>query len=340
MAGLPTGSGIIAALQNVASLGSSPAALPKRSPQDFGDTDDLFAQLREWKWRDVSFPATKFRFRLRQDLVQHKYPDRDGAHIEGVGRAPYEFSCSIPFLNGVTPGKAETFGVLYPTTFRQFLVAMADRSDGTLQHPELGLITAKPESIEVDWESGRRDGVMVEASWIESTDDPLESTAFVASSSPITTATLGSQDLDAQIVQITPPPPPDPAFQPTFATAMRALQAVSDSITMTDQSIVGKIDQLTYRAQAFNASLDQARSCLNWPVRQSIQRVIAGTLAMKGNLATQNKQIAKYVVPFDGTIGLVAMSSGSTVADLLVLNPDLAFNAVVPANTVVRIYAS
>ena len=106
------------------------------------DASQLFASLLEFRWRDVSFPTTEFTTELRQDLAIHKLVDRDGAFVEGTGRAPLQITARVACLNGLDAGPNEHWQrPLYPYTWRKLFEACADKSTGTLQHPELGPIT-------------------------------------------------------------------------------------------------------------------------------------------------------------------------------------------------------
>src|SRR5574338_1378957 len=101
--------------------------------------------LLECKWKDISFPITNLHTELKKDLVEHKYPDRDGAHVESTGRSPIRTTCQALFYNNVSRGKGETwnFGTLFPTTYLEFIEVCKDRSAGVLQHPILGNMDAK-----------------------------------------------------------------------------------------------------------------------------------------------------------------------------------------------------
>ncbi len=137
------------------------------------DVNDLFAQLLEFSWKGIAFPVANVRFSLHHDIARHLYPDKDGGHMEPTGRAPLQISAQALFYNGIAPGKGETWGkagTLYPAVYRKFMTACSDRTMGVLQHPEFGAIRCALESCETTLDSGRRDGVSVNASWIESVD--------------------------------------------------------------------------------------------------------------------------------------------------------------------------
>ena len=245
---------------------------------------ELFSQLREFKWRDVSFPSSSFEVTVQQDHAQHRYPGQDGANIEATGRAPLYFTAKIPFRNGIAPGKGESWGdisteTLYPFVYRKFLLACADRSTGSLQHPELGESRCKVESVRTLWDANRRDGVDVDVSWIESTEDLLDATNIHAAS-PIATAEQAGADLDGQLASsLTVPVRPE--FKPDFGDIMRGLKGISDQLSILEQRTVGKIDQVLYRVDALSDSVAKNKSSLDWPLIQSIERIRDSLLRLK-----------------------------------------------------------
>jgi len=143
---------------------------------------NIFGDLLEFRYRGISLPTLQFSLKLRHDLVQHKLVGVDGAHVEATGLCPLEHTARIPFLNNITAAAYENWsqGLLYPNTFRRFLTAMSDRTLDTLQHPELGPITVRPESLQCSWMPDTRDGVIVEASWIQSTENQASLQAILA----------------------------------------------------------------------------------------------------------------------------------------------------------------
>src|SRR5947208_3808040 len=112
---------------------------------------------------------------LEQDHAEHRWPDRDGAHVEATGRAPLVFSAKAIFRNGISTGRAENWesGKLYPDAYRAFIDAAADRTSGPLQHPEHGTVTCKLRSARVTWDANKRDGCDVACVWVE-TSEPTD----------------------------------------------------------------------------------------------------------------------------------------------------------------------
>src|SRR5580700_9335962 len=139
------------------------------------DSNALFAALLELRWKDISFPYASLRNRLRQDLVIHKFADRDGAHVEGLGRHPFEFTARVPMLNGLDAGPNEHWQrPLYPFVRDNLLRAALDKTSGILQHPELGPITCKLETLDWELKAEVRSGVWVDVTWLETDDGGLD----------------------------------------------------------------------------------------------------------------------------------------------------------------------
>ena len=303
---------------------------------------ELFYQLLPFGWRTVSFPVSKFTTNLSQEHAVHKWPDRDGAHVEATGRLPLTFSATIPFLNGVATGPRERWGVLYPDTFRSFLIACSDRTTGELQHPELGVIQAKFVSMTADWDALRRDGVIVTATWIESTDTPGDFDQVLASSSPATEVYIEAADLDTQLSQISPPPPwaiNAMGNGQSFLQAIQQLTAVSDQVTLLSKRAGGYVDNILYQVNRLENSVVAAKNAYYWPVVNSCERLKNALYNLKQQQLVAQKDVSIWIVPKDQTLAALCGTLGASAADLIKLNPTLMNGApVIKQGTAVRYY--
>lgn len=308
-----------------------------------------FGQLNETRWRDVSFPIISTRLILRQDLVQHKFVRIDGADVESTGRAPFEITCQIPFYNHIAPGPREFWsrGTLYPKQWRRFLSAMSDGTTGVFNHPELGEINAKPEHVDTDWTFSTRGGVLVNASWIETTDDPTRLASLIAAVSPLASAIQAAADIDKNLPNITPALPTNPpTFAPTFEDSMRSLQGVFDQTTLLSRRFTGQIDNVLYRVSALENSMELAANApgaakqhvLNWPMNDAIQRMKSAANDLKTQLIQGNKKIGIYLNPGSLTMGGVSAAIPAPITDLMRLNPGLLANPIVPPNSKIRYF--
>lgn len=106
--------------------------------------NDVFSKDLGFSWRAISVPLANIRIRLRQDLAEHKFSEKDGAEMEPTGRAPIEFTARIPFLNGAIPGSNEAWdpGTLYPGVLQKFLVAMFTKTKDVLSIRSLEALLA------------------------------------------------------------------------------------------------------------------------------------------------------------------------------------------------------
>lgn len=302
---------------------------------------DVFDDLIACSWRGVTFATTGFTHELSQDLAQHKRPDRDGARIEATGRNPQMFSARCLFRYSIAPGKNESLGTPFPDQLKAFMAAMADRTTGTLTHPIYGAIQCKPMTASLKLEAGMRDGADVEAQWIEDTDSEETSDAILAGKSSVTEASLAAIMLDSQIAKYPvirdPGDPTD--IGATFSDSMRSIKGVFDRASLLTKKIGGKIDSVIYRVESVQDSINEARDPQLWPAKQACVRMKDALLVLAGQLLVGGADVRRYIVPGDMTLAGIASKIQATTSELIVLNPDLVADAVIPRGTVVRYYS-
>jgi len=308
------------------------------------DINATFGQLLPSTWRDVGFPASDFVVELRHDLARHAFVDADGANLEGMGRAPLQFSFTIPFYNGTSPAKQETWGgqPLYPNRFRQFLEACQPRTTGFLQHPELGTLQAKTESVRVQWDANRRDGVLVHAVWIETIDDPDDIDPLLGVS-PIADAVATAQNLD-QIVhsnaELAAKIPKFPQYQPSLGDLIDKVQAAADSVGNLATRAQGAVNQIEYRVDSMRDAVDRLKNAYTWPSSNAIERMAASVNDLRKQLFDSKKKIGVFVTKADSTLAGVAGSIPTDLTGVMKLNPSLLASPVVARGTSVRYYAA
>jgi hypothetical protein len=308
------------------------------------DVNALFNQLLEMSWRGLSFPITELTTDVEQDHVEHKWPDRDGAHVEATGRQPIVVTARAAFRNGIVPGKNESWQnqnqALYPQQYRQFLFMCADRTVGILTHPELGNFNAKLRRMQTHWDPNKRDGVDVDCVWVESTETQDDLTKVLATPSPASSASQTATDLDSYVPVLVPPPVAPPKYEGSFSDLMRAIQSVPDQIGLLNKRTGGAIDHFVYRVQALEDSVNANRDVTQWPVIASAERAKAAAYSLKQTLLAANKPVALYAVPAPVTLGSLAATLKQDPNDLVKLNPSIAGLAVIPGQILIRYYPS
>lgn len=300
-------------------------------------------------WRGISFPTTEFKQSLRQDHAQHKFPDRDGAHIEATGRDPIVFTAHVPFYNTIAPGKNESWDAdMYPTRWRRFLIACADRTVGILVHPELGQIKCKVETCDTRWSAGTRGGVDVDVTWIESLEYGTDINANFTNDSPTASAEIAALDLDTQVFDLTEAKSeiPTETFKTSFGESLRQIKGIADQATLFNQRVAGQVDSMAYRVEALSDAIGGAKTSVkNWPVLNSIERMKSSLVDLKKQILTTGKPVALYTVVKESTLAAianaVAVYAGRSVdvGEILILNPALAQRPTVQPGIVVRYYA-
>ncbi len=298
-----------------------------------------FEKLQPFKWRDDEYPISNIVFSLAHDLVEHKYWGVDGGRVEDTGVAPIRISVSMPLGNHIYPGVNETWkqGSLYPTALRKLFVDFALKSTGLCQHPEFGRISAKADRIECRLEAGKRGHAQVEASWIQTNDDTVNS---VPRLNPTLDLVVAAGDLDGSDADLRALAPQLPKFEESFEDFARSIQAVGDQLALLSHRDAGRIDAIVYRAQLMQQSIDRARSALTWPATQNLERIKAAANGLRQKLLEAGKGIGLYTLANDTTLaGVQAQIPKSTgMGDIMRLNPHLCVKPIVPAGTAVRYY--
>ena len=313
--------------------------------------------LTEASWKGIPFPTSQLRLSLSQDLAEFRYWQVDGARFEGTGMAPIVYNMTIPFRNNLASGRSEGWrsGQLYPDAWQRFLSACSDRRPGTLVHPAIGPVFCYLKTADTEWDPNKRDGVDVTAQWIQSIDDSVQ--PIVPAVQAQAGMTMAAIDLDNAIFALTPRPT-NPIYKPNFADTIRSILAVGDHISLARKQYAGQIDGVIYRAKAIEASIIGATAgtltaialypsapattgrALLWPIVTSCERLRSACYDQQRKLLASSRDMSAYVVPQRTTVAMLVVSigGGTTLSDLMKLNPTLAGKAIVEAKTLVHYY--
>jgi hypothetical protein len=309
--------------------------------------DLLFAALHPFSWKEVSLPYTNATAKLRQDLAPHKMTNRDGAYVEGTGRAPLEFTFRIPLLNGISPAPSEQWQKpLYPYTWRLLLNACMTGTTGTLVQPELGPITCKCQSFDTVWDGNVRSGVWCDLVLLETDESSVDALSqALETPSPAANVAAFAADLDQQVAQVSPAVSAAFAgsFQPQFsfgALAQFAL-AVTSLPTLLSAQYGGQLAAVVAQANQVSAAFNAqgSASCLNWPALESAQQLMSAAYDQQQVQQTSGKTVLFYTTPQDMTLGQVAGALGQDPTQVMLLNPGYVSSPVVPQGSQVRYYA-
>ena len=298
-----------------------------------GSVDDLFAQLKGFQWKGVDFPSAEDDLEIRQDLVIHRFADRNGAYVEGTGRHPVQITARIPFLNHIYSGQNENWpqGALYPYQWRLFLEQCLEGTSGTLVHPELGPLNCKIDVSKTTWSGKVRGGVWVQATWVESDDTQADQLGQdLSNASPIGNLTANADDLDENIATmaaaLSAQSNPLPPLEFSFDMLANAVVGVIDVPPVLAKSYAGRVDNIIYQANRVQQALAMSPVLgpLAWPIFQGAQRVKDAAYNAKAlpPLAGSAPVLTKNI-PKDSTLSQAALFVGADITDFIVLNAAL-----------------
>lgn len=300
---------------------------------------------------------------MEHDLARHEFWGVDGSQMEATGRKSLRFDVSIPFRNGIVPGPSEKWGVLYPTTYRQFIQATADRATGIFVHPEFGQFAVKTQSVTTRMTGERRDGVDVDVTWIE-TLFPEDLSAIEGNTSPVKNAELAALNLDNNLTDLSALGAQYqlPIYKPDFFDTLNSIAAVTDQISLQSQRLVGQIDRVSYRLNIISDSvtrlgtpprtsvasiinprpnaLNAAIATLSYPIRESCGIIQANLFEVKRKILENGQNIALYRVPGPCSLASLVAATGASIVDLMSLNPAAVAGPVVPAGSQIRYYVN
>lgn len=292
--------------------------------------------LREFKFRDIAFPVASFSTSLEQELVQHAYPDRDGAHVESMGQKPRIISVKAVFLNSTSKGSNESwqYGDLFPNQFNRFIRACEDSSVGTLQHPLIGDMNVKCQHASYEITGERRDGAYVDVSFIETIKN--ENIAVAAPGAR-------AQEQAKALYDNLSAPALFKVFQGTdvsptsLSDLVDSVTSAIDSVALTGSAALGKINKAIYQVNRISnsvARLNDVKATANFSSKaealadslNSLKSNISGA-AVPLPLTQSNAQLvpnATYVVPSTMTLSDVSIILNVQIQTLLKLNRSLA----------------
>jgi hypothetical protein len=320
--------------------GVLPAGVP---PGVATDTNELYASLLPMEWEGVGIPYTRMRLTLRQDLVIHKFADRDGAYVENTGRHPLQFEATIPFINTLGKGPAETWKQpLYPTQWRAFFQACAEGEIGILNHPELGPLTCKVETVVTDWEAKSRGGPMVQVTWIESDESGTQLGTALGQPSPISALAAATSNLDTYLSGgfASADIPTLPTFTQSFSQLFAQLASLSTQTTLLENNIGGQTLGIIYQAQVVIDDTTAANNALAWPILQAANQAQDAAYSLQGNLLTTGSNVSTFVTSTDSTLPAIATKLNTDLELLISLNVSLLGSSIVPSGSTVRYYAA
>ncbi len=268
------------------------------------------------------------------NVAQHKRMDRNGSFCENTGRNSYVFHLKAPLFNSIAKSRNEswTAGKLFPDVYQRLIAALEDRSTGDFVHPIYGTRTCKVGPFDDTLNPGTRGGPEVSFTLIETVDGDQVS---LVQESAVSVGQAAAFEVDAAVAKIIQKPDTGTPGGISLTDFIKSIGSIADQVDLVKQQIGGQINRVisavTGLGQKFGATPGFS---------DQTQRLISSLHAQKATLLQKDKATRDYLVAKPSTVASIAKRTGQTVKDLLTLNPLLAAVPVVPAEIVVRIYAS
>lgn len=286
----------------------------------------------ECTWRGIPVPLLDIQNSFSQQHVEHAYPHRDGAFIESAGRNPFKLSLKVPFYNNISRAVGDTwpFGDLFPTHFLKFMAACMDRSPGKLQHPTLGVFTAKASDFSWDETADRRDGCVVSVSFTETIDNELkEGSGFKQAP-----AAAAKQLVDTLSQLSYPPDSPIAKEDPfTLLNLVDEVTAAIDRGRLEASRALQKIDSVIYRVNRLTAAIEAVDSVLFTQAKAQCDSLKETLQDLKETVNQDLGSTRLYIVPQDTTLGALSARLKNDIVTLINLNPVSAREPIIEAGT-------
>jgi len=285
------------------------------------DNDEL-SKLLSISWQNISFPITNITSNISHDIAQHKYPNRDGARVESMGRNPVIFSCTAVFANTITPGVNENWkkGDLYPNIYRIILEESLKSKTGILVHPFLGQITAKIISFKSNINSKFRGGELVDISFIET----ISETQALDTDSLVSKADAAAAFIDNSLLDLDPSPEElgIPEYERSFTDLLRDVKATIDQTELFFRDANSSYDEIKYRCNEIKESAVRLNDSKNAAIKQTAENLRDLTTAMRHDniVETVKSDVSSVIISDAQTLSEFSISTGNTLVELMTLN--------------------
>lgn len=284
------------------------------------NTLDILGDLLPLQWRGIEVPCVGNDIEGSNLLVEHNQYGVDGGDQESVCRKSYKLNFRCLFRGGLSGYKN-----LYPTTFRDFWNACADRSAGILQHPEFGQITCKVSSFKAVYDPRARDGADIDVVWLE--HNAQDSLKLGIAPSPITYAVGLAGDLEVILSNHQTLPPFDNG---TKLTLKQAVNKIKGTIELAEGKVDSILADIQVTVGALNDIVDGVASLAHpdaWAITDSAREIQNALLDLQANIGNEagakRRRVRIYTTATPHKLSELAALYGMALDEFVGLNPML-----------------
>ena len=315
------------------------------------DISDMVGTLLPVRWDDIYFPCSEFTTDVSQAIVEHKYPNRDSARLEAMGREPLLMKATAVFVNTIVPGPTDNWkqGDLFPNTYNKMLLSSFSGDTKVLNHPTIGEIKCKILSFSPTIDARFRGGVVVNITWKETiAADDLEATTE-SLKNQIASAKQSAAALDNMMPTLNPSPSDlgIPEYKDSLLDTINKITTLLAAPGMFVGQIISSIDSLEGRCHliidkihaAYTTAWGQANA-LAYKLKADAKTFRDTARMLKGQNGTASRLTATYMTERKHAFTNLCSLLHNTYNDLASLNPTLLASPTVPSGTAVLYYTS
>jgi prophage DNA circulation protein len=295
-----------------------------------GDRWNIINDLPTLTWRGIEAPPYDMASLSGSfSLAERRFPYIDGATHDDVGRNPIPMGFQLHFIN--------TLGVeLFPELFDRWVRAViTDGSAGDLEHPILGLVSARPAKWDLELTSKRTAGVVMTVNFIETIVDPSTDDADFGGIILDAKAAAEAVDQDYSKLKLKWP---DGARTDDLT---QLVAQVDGLITSTSRTAFGAVTRATGFVGGLIEDVDSIGNNLTYGLRDNLIGVWTSLKNIEEQLGVKEERTVGETV-FIETVGLdeAASEVGNTVGELMALNSNLLGKPTIPGGTTVKYYVT
>jgi len=318
-------------------------------PKPSSDVSDMVKSLLPVRWDDIYFPVTELTTDVAQAVIEHKYPNRDSARLEAMGREPLIIKCKAVFVNTIVPGPTDNWkqGDLYPYTYIKLLLSSFSGDTKKLQHPVIGEINCKMISFNPVIDAKFRGGELVNITWKETIVGDLDST-LQSLESRVASAKHNAAALDNMMPDLIPSPADlaIPVYKDSLLDLINKLETyVSFPLKFAGQ-IIGTVASLEGRCQIIISKIKSNYQTTWGQANQLAYKLKADSKWFRdaakwasGN-SVSSRITATFITDRRTVFTNLCARLQNTYSDLSALNPELAKMVSIPVGTSVQYYKS
>lgn len=276
-------------------------------------------QLDVASFGGVEFQVERVSDTLARRIREYRYPGRNGADLDDLGREPRRTSLTAVF-----------HGSSYEAELSQFLQVVDAGKAATFVHPTLGTWTARATIGGVDQDYTRRDCAMVQVEVVEdgtSTELPtLFSLDALAAEVTLAAYELGELNLEA-VDEVT-----------TAADAALAFAAdVKDSM----DSAAAAVNEVRRKIENAQEAIRSATDFANYPLVKSLRKVAYTCQKLATRVEAFRPSVVAKDIPIAMPLPLLAhelYGDRSRADQLTTLNPSVRNPFVIPPGTRLKVH--